>query len=65
MKKSMIILVLCALQGACAQHRHEAPGTQSLLSYAELGGAITVTRISLEEPAPDPIDTEEIVAAAP
>ena len=65
MKKSIFIILLCILQGACAQHPRDTRGAAPLLSYAELGGAIEVTRISLEEPLPEATEMEEIVAAAP
>ena len=69
MKKSIFILLLCALQGACAHYDHGQLGTRPLLSFEELGSQITVTRISIEdgieEPAGDAVDLEDVVAATP
>ena len=69
MKKCILIIMLCSLQGACASYDHSRLGSQPLLSYEELGSQITVTRIAIEagfeEPADEAVDLEDVVAAAP
>lgn len=42
MKKSLLILLLCAVQGACASHPAVVDNENTLLSYAELANEITV-----------------------
>lgn len=59
MRKSIIIIMLCALQGACAYSGQGQPGAVPLLSYTELGTEIKVTRIVIEE------DTDAASADAP
>ena len=55
MKKYLIIILLSALQGACAYHGPGAADDRTLLSYQELGSQITVTRIVVDE-HPDAAD---------
>ena len=59
MKKSILIILLCALQGACAHYDSSQLGAQPLLTYEELGTEITVTRVVIEE------DVEAVLADAP
>lgn len=59
MKKSIIIIVLCTLQSACAQFGPADLAGSPLLSFEELGGQITVTRIVVEE------DGEPAISDAP
>lgn len=50
MKKTIIIIALCALQSACTHYVPAESAASPLLSFKELGAEITVTRIVLEEP---------------
>ena len=51
MKKTFIIIMLCALQSACTHYVPAESAASPLLSFKELGAEITVTRIVIEEPA--------------
>lgn len=42
MKKSLLIIVLCLLQGACASQPEAVSSAGTLLSYADLATEITV-----------------------
>ena len=64
MKKVIFILMLCVLQGACAHYGAGGSQGSSLLTYEQLGGEITVTRISVEEDMESPEDLEAVVAAS-
>ena len=59
MKKSILIIMLCALQGACAQVGSSQPDTSPLLTFEQLSTEITVTRIEIEE------DVDATLADAP
>jgi len=59
MKKSILIILLCALQGACAPLGSSRPDSSPLLTFEQLGQEITVTRIQIEE------DVEATLADAP
>ena len=48
MKKSIIIIMLCALQTACVHYVPSESTASPLLSFKELGSEITVTRIPFE-----------------
>ncbi len=62
MKKPIIILALCALQGACAQYDHRTAERAPLLSFAELGAEISVTRIAVDaDEAATPV-YEDVIA---
>jgi len=41
-KKSLLIILLCALQGACASQSGVVSDTSALLSYSDLATEITV-----------------------
>lgn len=42
MKKSLLIITLCAIQGACASQPAAVSNAGTLLSYADLATEITV-----------------------
>ena len=53
MKKSIFILMLCGLLGACANHVPSPQAGNSLLSFDDIAAEITVTYESLEAPQSD------------
>ncbi len=57
--------MLCAPQGACAHFGHSESGHAPLLSYAELGAEISLTRIALDGVAGEAQDREDVAAVAP
>jgi hypothetical protein len=49
MKKSLIIIALCALQSACSTTELHPDSTGALLSFAELANEITVNHVESSE----------------
>ena len=65
MKKLLIIVVLCGLQGACASYDYESVAAAPLLSFSELSAEISVTRTVIEDASDDEPALEDVVAALP
>ncbi len=65
MKKSLIIIILCALQGACASYDHESVAAAPLLTYSELSAEISVTRTVVDDATGDQTTLEDVIAAVP
>ena len=58
MKKSLLIILLCALQSACSTQSAALSGENTLLSYADLANEITVGFEDMigREPTVQPVD---------
>lgn len=61
MKKSIFIILLAMVQGACATQQPFEAGSHSLLSFAQLATEITVGYEEIDaQPAPDAVRAENM-----
>jgi hypothetical protein len=59
MTKSILIIALCVLQGACAGHSGAPDDAKTLLSYTDLANEITVSHVNDSRPRADSQSDDE------